>query len=149
MAHTASVNGQTYNPVDLAFPGGVATRGIYWGLPPLGVEPDESGPVWNDALIKFIGARTGIGRKRLNYEMRYCWIDLVVVGTRAQVRADKKALLLSLTDVARYSVTLPDDVAAIQGCTLAPMPRTFEKTVGKDMIARVLPCVFQQLSDEN
>ncbi len=143
------VNGQEFRALDAAFPGGVCTAGTYWALPPIGIEPDHSGPVWTDTLIRFIGERTGIGRKRLNYELRYAWIDLVIVGTPAQVRASKKSLLNSLTDLPRYSIWLPDDVAAINGCTLMPMPRTLQKTFASGKIARILPCVFEQMSEEN
>lgn len=151
----ATINGVSYDPVNLAFPGGVCTDGIYWGLPPLGIEPDYSGDNFDETLVKFVGERTGIVLKRLNFSERFSWIDLVLVGAPATVRPQKRTLIASLLsdgsgNPIRYSVQMPDDPVTQNGFRLLPFSsRCMSKTIAAGKIAVLVPCVFQQLSLSN
>lgn len=120
MPDSMVINGTSYASLATAFTNGVGqpASGTYFVTQPFGIQPREEDPQYDDILVGFAGV-DGLGRKRMGFRNRKILVMLVTIGaTRTAVEASKTAILDSVTQLARFSVTVPGGVER-QGCTLA------------------------------
>ncbi len=136
--------------LDNAFPAGAAdpTAGVYYALDPFGQPPKESAPFYDEIAFSFPGV-DGIALKRLGFRGRLLHVDLIVFGTKGTIETAYTTLMTSLTQLARYTITMPGATAR-QGYKLLPggahQASWFNIT---SSIGVHVPCDFKQYSTTN
>lgn len=146
-----TIDGTSYNPLaSYTGAGVVATAGVYFAMPPLGILPQAGDEEYEEFQVGFIGVE-GTGTRRSRFMRLPIWLDLVIVNTVAGAGSVRKSLLSSakLKKQNRYTITLPE-TDSYPGCKcigLRGIPT--QETLGKDYIGIILPLAFEQLSKTN
>lgn len=149
MGTTISINGTAYKGLDEFFVAGAVVAGIYYALPPLGNAPEAGQPRYDESRVNIPG-RDWTAIVRSGKVALPIWADMVLIDTLANMGAKVKTFLAGLTQLARYTIILPD-TSTYLGCRLMQQaPRPVRENISAGYVAVTYHNLcFEQLSDAN
>jgi hypothetical protein len=113
---TLTVNGLAYTELYESINGATYVQGRYHAHGVPGMAPSAGAPIYRDVEVEFPGV-DGIGVIRFGFRGRPLYMALCWVGTESYCQTTQKSDMDTLTQLARYSVTLPNG-ATFPGCRL-------------------------------
>lgn len=145
-----AINGTPYSDGTEIWSGGASTpiAGIYYSVDTLGEEPSFS-PVIEDRREISLPGLDWTAEKTYGKRKAILYINLIVIATLTNLRANVKALHAALAVNARYTITI--NGTPFPGCKL-DIPATGRgqrKNFNGGMVGELIPYVFKQLSDSN
>ncbi len=144
-----TINSTPYANWYSGFSAGVLTAGVYYLDPgsKLGKPPSVGGKTYREFERVFPGV-DGVGIVRNNFESLLIEIDLILVdSTRAGVGTKRAAIDILVTQLARYTITMPDG-QAYQGCRCASMLERWNASVASKFCS-LCSLSFRQRSFSN
>lgn len=145
------INGITVKSLDQCWTavGGRPLAGTYYALEPYGEAPRASAPEYEELAVTFPGV-DGVGIKRFGFRGRDVFATLCIIGAdKAAVETAWTALSTSVTQLARYSITMPGGTV-YQGCKLVKGGGRVTRFINfNTFIMGVVDLDFRQLSVTN
>lgn len=145
------VNGNTIKPLDQCWTqgGGKPLAGLYYALDPYGEAPRAGAPEYEELPVTFPGV-DGVGLKRFGFRGRDINATICVIGaTKAACETTWAAFGTSITQLARYTITMPGGTV-LQGCKLTRGGGRLVRWVNfNTWIMGIADCDWRQLSTTN